>query len=155
MLKVKPQISEGNTIKLVIHQEVSSIANATISGGITTNKRSIDTSVLVDDGSIIVLGGLIEDRVSETVSKVPFLGDLPGVGSLFRTVGRGHSKTNLMVFLRPYVMKSPDDASKMSNSRYDFIIQEQLNASPKKVWPLADEEALTLPQDAGSAINPK
>lgn len=155
MLKVKPQISEGNTIKLVIHQEVSSIANATISGGITTNKRSIDTSVLVDDGSIIVLGGLIEDRVSDTVSKVPFLGDLPGVGSLFRTVGRGHSKTNLMVFLRPYVMKSPDDASKMSNSRYDFIIQEQLNASPKKVWPLADEEALTLPQDAGSAINPK
>ena len=155
MLKVKPQISEGNTIKLVIHQEVSSIANATISGGITTNKRSIDTSVLVDDGSIIVLGGLIEDRVSDTVSKVPFLGDLPGVGSLFRTVGRGHSKTNLMVFLRPYVMKTPDDASKMSNSRYDFIIQEQLNASPKKVWPLADEEALTLPQDAGSAINPK
>ena len=154
-LKVKPQISEGNTIKLVIHQEVSSIANASISGGITTNKRSIDTSVLVDDGSIIVLGGLIEDRISDTVNKVPLLGDLPGIGTLFRSVGRGHSKTNLMVFLRPYVMRSPDDASKISNSRYDYIIQEQLNVTPNKVWPLPDEEALTLPQDGGASFNSK
>lgn len=154
-LKVKPQISEGNTIKLVIHQEVSSIANASISGGITTNKRSIDTSVLIDDGNIIVLGGLIEDKISDTVNKVPLLGDLPGIGALFRTVGRGHSKTNLMVFLRPYVMRSPDDASKISNSRYDYIIQEQLNLTPNKVWPLPDEEALTLPQDGGASFNSK
>lgn len=154
-LNVKPQISQGNTIKLVIHQEVSSIANASISGGITTNKRSIDTSVLVDDGSIIVLGGLIEDRISDTVNKVPLLGDLPGIGTLFRSVGRGHSKTNLMVFLRPYVMRSPDDASKISNSRYDYIIQEQLNVTPNKIWPLPDEEALTLPQDGGASFNSK
>jgi general secretion pathway protein D len=145
-LKVKPQISEGNTIKLAIHQEVSSVSNAAGSAGITTNKRSIDTSVLVDDSSIIVLGGLIEDRVSDTVSKVPLLGDLPGLGTLFRSVSRGHTKTNLMVFLRPYVMRTPEDSSKISNERYDYITQEQLDVTPKKVWPLPDDTPVILPE---------
>lgn len=144
-LKVKPQISEGNSIKLEIHQEVSSVANAAGSAGITTNKRSIDTSVLVDDGNIIVLGGLIEDTVSDTVNKVPLLGDIPVIGALFRSVGRGHKKTNLMVFLRPYVIRNAEDSSKISNERYDYIIEQQGAFTPNKVWPLPDSPVVTLP----------
>jgi len=145
-LKVKPQISEGNTVKLQIHQEVSSVVpNSLGTAGITTNKRSIDTSVLVDDGSIIVLGGLIEDTISDTVNKVPFLGDIPGIGALFRSVGRGHKKTNLMVFLRPYVMRSAEDSARVSNERYDYIIEQQVAITPTKVWPLPDSPVVTLP----------
>jgi general secretion pathway protein D len=152
-LKVKPQISEGNTIKLVIYQEVSSVAsNIANAAGITTNKRSIDTSVLVDDGSIIVLGGLIEDRVSDTVSKVPVLGDLPWLGTMFRSVTRGHAKTNLMVFLRPYVMRASEDLSKASNERYDYITQEQLKVTPRSSWPLPDDGAVTLPEKSGRPL---
>ncbi len=144
-LKVKPQISEGNTIKLQIHQEVSSVLDASGSAGITTNKRSIDTSVLVEDGSIIVLGGLIEDRITDNVDKVPFLGDIPGLGALFRTVGRTHKKTNLMVFLRPYVMRNSEDSTGVTNDRYDYIIQQQKSVKPLKVWPLPEVPEVTLP----------
>ena len=151
-LKVKPQISEGNTVKLQIHQEVSSVLDAAGSAGITTNKRSIDTSVLVDDGSIIVLGGLIEDRISDSVEKVPFLGDIPGLGALFRTVGRTHKKTNLMVFLRPYVMRNASDSNAVTNDRYDYIIQQQQNAKPPKVWPLPDVPDLVLPERLNNNI---
>ena len=154
-LKVKTQISEGNTIKLAIRQEVSSVADTLNIGGVITNKRSIDTTVLVDDGSIIVLGGLIEDRVTDTVSKVPILGDLPGFGTLFRSVTRGHTKTNLMVFLRPYIMSNTDDATKISNARYNYIIQEQLKVTPKQVWPLPNSGTVTLPQETESSYNPK
>ena len=111
--------------------------------------------MLVDDGSIIVLGGLIEDRVTDTVSKVPILGDLPGFGTLFRSVTRGHTKTNLMVFLRPYIMSNTDDATKISNARYNYIIQEQLKVTPKQVWPLPNSGAVTLPQETESSYNPK
>ena len=144
-LKVKPQISEGNTVKLQIHQEVSSVLDAAGSAGITTNKRSIDTSVLVEDGSIIVLGGLIEDRITDSVDKVPFLGDIPGLGALFRTVGRTHKKTNLMVFLRPYVMRSPEDSSTMTNNRYDYMIQQQKDSKPLKIWPLPEIPEVIMP----------
>lgn len=155
-LKVKPQISEGNTVKLQIHQEVSSVADTANSAGITTNKRAIDTTVLVDDGSIIVLGGLIEDTITDTVDKVPFFGDIPGIGALFRSVGRGHKKTNLMVFLRPYVMRSADDAVKVSNDRYDYIIQQQRNITPAKMWPLPDIPELKLPDRSEQAdVKPK
>jgi general secretion pathway protein D len=154
-LKVKTQISEGNTIKLAIHQEVSSVADTVNASGVVTNKRSINTSVLVDDGSIIVLGGLIEDRVVDTVNKVPFLGDLPGVGTLFRSITRGHAKTNLMVFLRPYIMTNTDEATKISNERYKYIIQEQINVTPKQVWPLPNSRAVTLPQETEAPYNSK
>lgn len=145
-LKVKPQISEGNTVKLQLHQEVSSVSDVSGNNGITTNKRSIDTSVLVDDGSIIVLGGLIEDRITDSIDKVPFLGDLPGVGAMFRSVGRTHKKTNLMVFLRPYIMRNADDASNASNERYDYIIQQQKVVIPTNVWPLPDAPVVTMPE---------
>ena len=125
-LKVKPQISEGKTIKLQIYQEVSSVNSTALNAGVTTNKRAINTSVLVDDGSIIVLGGLIENKTTDDVSKVPFLGDIPGLGVLFKSTTRRNIKTNLMVFLRPYVLKSSEDTTRISNERYEYIMQKQL-----------------------------
>lgn len=126
-LKVKPQISEGKTIKLQIYQEVSSVNSTALNAGVTTNKRAINTSVLVDDGSIIVLGGLIENKMTDEVNKVPFLGDIPGLGVLFKSTTRRNIKTNLMVFLRPYVLKSPEDIARISNERYEYIMQKQLS----------------------------
>lgn len=120
-LKVKPQVSEGGTIKLQIMQEVSNVSETTNSAGIITNKRSIETSVLVGDGEAIVLGGLIQDDVQNGVDKVPGLGDLPLLGGLFRSETRKRTKTNLMVFLRPVVVRSPEALSRLTESRYDYI----------------------------------
>jgi len=154
-LKVKPQISESKTIKLQIYQEVSSVADNTNNAGITTNKRSIDTSVMVDDGSIIVLGGLIEDRVTQTLTKVPLLGDIPGLGNLFKTQGRGHKKTNLMVFLRPYVMRDDNATDAITNDRYDYIRNQQQAVTPKPHWVLPDVPEVSLPEDRNSFELPK
>lgn len=154
-LRVKPQISESKTIKLQIYQEVSSVSDSTNSAGITTNKRSIDTSVMVDDGSIIVLGGLIEDRVTQTINKVPVLGDIPLFGNLFRTEGRGHKKTNLMVFLRPYVMRDGTSTDAIANDRYDYIRNQQESIAPQHHWALPDIPAVTLPEDKKSFELPK
>lgn len=147
-LKVKPQISESDTIKLQIYQEVSSVSDTANSAGITTNKRSIETSVIVDDGSIIVLGGLIEDRVTETVDKVPFLGDLPWLGNLFKSQGRGHKKTNLMVFLRPYVMRDGEAANAVTNDRYEYIRNQEQLAMPKKSSVLPNFPEVSMPDIA-------
>jgi len=154
-LRVKPQISESKTIKLQIYQEVSSVADIVNIAGITTNKRSIDTSVMVDDGSIIVLGGLIEDRVTQSLSKVPLLGDIPFFGNFFKTEGRTHRKTNLMVFLRPYVMRDVDASESITNDRYDYIRNQQELIAPKKHWVLPDVPAVTLPEDRNSFVLPK
>ena len=129
-LKVRPQISDGGTIKLDIYQEVSSIADKTNPSGIITNKRSIESSVLVDDGQIIVLGGLIGDDVSETNEKVPVLGDLPVVGNLFKYRSRTRNKTNLMVFLRPIVIRDNNQSQELSTNRYDYIRKLQIDAEP-------------------------
>jgi general secretion pathway protein D len=104
-LRVRPQISEGGTVKMAIYQETSNIQQSTTSG-LITSKRSIDTNVLVDDGQIIVLGGLIEDTVNDSVEKVPGLGSIPILGYLFRYQSRRRGKTNLMVFLRPTVIRT-------------------------------------------------
>ena len=144
-LKVRPQISESDTIKLQIFQEVSSVLDTANAAGITTNKRSIETSVLIQDGNIIVLGGLIEDRISENINKVPLLGDIPVLGNLFKTQGRSHKKTNLMVFLRPYVMRDDDSASAITNDRYDYIRNEQEAVTPKSHWILPDVPTVQMP----------
>ncbi|WP_223827246.1 type II secretion system secretin GspD [Undibacterium oligocarboniphilum] len=122
-LAVKPQISEGGTVKLSIYQESSSVDDSatTTTSGLITKLRSILTNVLVEDGQILALGGLIEDSNSDTVEKVPGLGDLPVIGNLFKyqTVKRG--KTNLMVFLRPVVVRSAEHSSSVSIDRYDYM----------------------------------
>ena len=145
-LKVKPQISESDTIKLQIYQEVSSVSDSVNSAGITTNKRSIETSVLVDDGNIIVLGGLIEDRITETIDKVPLLGDIPLLGNLFKTQGRGHKKTNLMVFLRPYVMRDGNAAETITNDRYEYIRNQEALVSPAPNLILPDLPVVQMPE---------
>ncbi len=121
-LRVRPQISEGGTVRLQIYQEVSSIDPLTTNAaGVVTNKRSIESTVLVDDGRIVVLGGLIQDDVQDGDTKVPFFGDLPVVGNLFKYQTRQQVKTNLMVFLRPYVLKNADASTDITGDRYDYI----------------------------------
>lgn len=129
-LEVRPQISEGGTIKLDIYQEASSVVpTLDESRGPTTNKRSIKSTVLVDDGAIIALGGLVEDSFSAGREKVPLLGDLPLAGQLFRYDTRNRSKTNLVVFLRPVIMRDQDSYAALTNSRYEYVIGEQRKAA--------------------------
>ena len=120
-LRVRPQISESGTIKLVIYQEVSSVQDTNNAAGIITNMRAIETNVLVDDGAIVVLGGLVQDTLTNTTDKVPVLGDLPLIGQLFRFETRRQQKTNLMVFLRPYIVRDESDARSLAVDRYDSM----------------------------------
>lgn len=146
-LNIRPQISEGGTVKLDIYQEVSSIDQASSSEttGIVTNKRAIDTSVLVDDGQIIVLGGLLEDSVTTTTNAVPGLSEIPLLGALFRYDSRARTKKNLMVFLRPYVVRDKRDSANVTVNRYDYMRRLQSQAQPGKHWLLPDMQAPLLP----------
>ena len=143
-LKIKPQISEGGTVRLQISQEVSSVDSTTNASGIITNKRSVDSSVLVNDGQIVVIGGLMQDQVNDGVSKVPGLGDLPLIGSLFRYNTRTRNKTNLMVFLRPTVLRTAERADSLTDDRYNYILGEQLKAKQSGT-DLRDFGSPTLP----------
>jgi len=149
-LRIKPQISEGGAVRLQIYQEVSSIQDSTNAAGVITNKRSVESSVLVDDGQIVVIGGLIQDTVNDSLEKVPGLGDLPLIGGLFKYNARSRSKTNLMVFLRPTLLRSAPSADSLSNDRYDYILGEQLKAKPAPSV-LPDFGAPTLPPRQSAA----
>jgi general secretion pathway protein D len=130
-LRVKPQISETGTVKLTIFQEVSSVDYTKASSiGLITNKRSIESNVLVEDGSVIVLGGLLSDTFSGNKSQVPGLGDIPGLGWLFRNESRTRSKANLMVFLRPIVVRDASATEALSTSRYQQMMGVQNNSQP-------------------------
>ncbi|MDO5104043.1 MAG: type II secretion system secretin GspD [Lautropia sp.] len=120
-LRVRPQVSEGGTVKMEIFQEISAVKDSTQAAGIITRRRAIESNVLVDDGQIVVLGGLIEDRVEGNVSKVPLLGDIPLLGRLFRYDSRKRNKTNLLVFLRPVVLRDAGASWDVTASRYDYI----------------------------------
>ena len=120
-LKVRPQITAGNAIKMDVYQEVSSIASTSNTAGIITNKRSIQTAVLVDDGQTIVLGGLMQDNVSDNTSKIPGLGDIPGLGALFRSKARQGQKTDLLVFLRPVIVRDQTVGDAVSRANYDHM----------------------------------
>jgi general secretion pathway protein D len=120
-LRVRPQISESGSVRLQIFQEVSSVQSTALAAGIVTNRRAIESTVLVDDGEIIVLGGLIEERVENGEQRVPVLGDLPLFGGLFRYEGRKRTKTNLLVFLRPIVLRDASASNSVTATRYDYI----------------------------------
>ena len=130
-LKVTPQINEGDAIQLKIEQEVSSLSRDAAASDIITNKRLIQTSVLIDDGGTITLGGLINEDVIDTSSKVPFLGDIPLVGSLFRSSNSIKKKRTLMVFLRPTIIRSQYVANEISRKKYNYLHaqQEMLNSN--------------------------
>jgi general secretion pathway protein D len=130
-LKVKPQISETGTVKLTIFQEVASVDYSKVASiGLITNKRSIESNVLVDDGSIVVLGGLLSDEYTGNASKVPGLGDIPGFGWLFKSESRTRSKKNLMVFLRPVVVRDAAASDALSTNRYQQMMGLQRNMQP-------------------------
>lgn len=144
-LRVRPQISEGGTVKLAIYQETSNIAPTSNAADIVTNKRSIDTNVLVDDGQIIVLGGLIEDTANDTMEKVPGLGDVPLVGNLFKYQTRRRTKTNLMVFLRPTVIRSNQQSVDVASDRYNYIRNVEITAQPTQTLILPNTGSPMLP----------
>jgi general secretion pathway protein D len=145
-LRVKPQISETGTVKLTIFQEVSSVDYTKASSiGLITNKRSIESNVLVEDGSVIVLGGLLSDTFSGTKNQVPGLGDIPGLGWLFRNESRARSKANLMVFLRPIVVRDASATEALSNHRYQQMMGVQNNAQPSSNILLDTGGAAKLP----------
>ena len=152
-LKIKPQVSDSGSITLTVVQEVSSIDNTvnTNGAGIATRVRLIETKVLVDDGQTIVLGGLIEDRVALAVNKVPLLGDIPWLGGMFRYETRDHSKTNLMVFLRPLVLRDAKSSAALSSERYDYIRAEQGRFELPKSLVLDAPPKVQLPQLAPAA----
>lgn len=127
-LKVTPQVAEGGTVKLKVYQEVSSVVpvSTTIkSADLITNKRSIESTVLVDDGDVVVIGGLISDDTKNGDSQVPILGDIPVLGNLFKYKSKSRDKTNLMVFLRPTVLRDAKAAAQLTGDRYDYIKNEQ------------------------------
>ncbi len=144
-LRVRPQISEGGTVKMAIYQETSQIQDNTNPAGLITSKRAIDTNVLVDDGQIIVLGGLIDDNTGNNVEKVPGLGDVPGLGAFFKYQKRTRVKTNLMVFLRPIVVRSNEQSVNVASDRYDYIRGAEAAAVPKSAWFLPDLGVPQLP----------
>ena len=154
-LRVTPQVAEGGAVKLKVYQEVSSVVQSTASiksADLITNKRSIDNTVLVDDGQIVVIGGLISDDTKNGDSKVPFLGDIPFIGNLFKYQTKSRDKTNLMVFLRPTILRDGKDANRLTGDRYEYIRNEQgiaLKENDSLLPPLGGPQ---LPPAAGGPL---
>ena len=146
-LRVKPQIGEGGTVRMVVYQENSAVVESTItsSAGPRTDKSSIETTVVVDDGQIMVLGGLLKDDYSDGEDRVPGLASIPLFGNLFRAENRTRKKTNLLVFLRPVVMRTAQDANALTLDRYDSIRARQVDTQPRPSTVLNINEAPVLP----------
>jgi general secretion pathway protein D len=147
-LRVKPQISEGGVVRLAIYQELSSIQNTLTAaqGGIITNKRSFESTVLVEDGNVVVLGGLIEDRTDNSKSSVPVLGDIPVLGHLFKFENRSRRKTNLLVFLRPYVVRDEATSSALALDRYDYIRGQVASSTRPDNFIFRDLQSRQIPE---------
>ncbi|MBG9389351.1 type II secretion system secretin GspD [Caenimonas aquaedulcis] len=147
-LRVKPQISENGTVKMQIFQEVSSVQASSINSatGLITNKRSIESSVLVEDGGIVVIGGLLQDEYSGNDEKVPVLGDVPIFGNLFKSETRSRKKTNLMVFLRPVVIRDAAQSDALSLDRYDMMRNLQSGAQPTQSTVVPVNAAPVMPE---------
>lgn len=151
VLEVKPQINAGGAIKLDLRQEVSSIAGPVSNdfNDLILNKREIETTITVDDGEIVGIGGLLDDNERRTLEKIPFLGDIPLLGELFKSRSRSRAKTNLMVFIRPTIMRSADDARAMTERRYGYVRGMQYQRNPD-LEPSIDE----LVRDYMGAVPP-
>ncbi len=160
-LKFKPQINEGDSVMLDIEQEVSSVDSTTTSSslGSTFNVRTIKNSVLVKSGETIVLGGLLDEKTNEVVSKVPLLGDIPVVGELFKSTKSDKTKRNLMVFIRPTILRDPVTYTGISNNKYTMFRAEQLERASKglrlmpdlstpqlQAYPEPDKDAIVSPE---------
>lgn len=155
-LRIRPQISEGGTVKLALYQEVSSIdpSLSISSTSLVTRKRALETNVLVDDGQIIVLGGLLEDNVNDTTSSVPFLGAIPVIGNLFRHDSRQRTKTNLMIFLRPHIIRNSEESAYFTLDRYNYMRATQQNMPTHPSWFNSSQTPALLPALEKSTASP-
>ncbi|MBE0358016.1 type II secretion system secretin GspD [Pseudoalteromonas aliena] len=144
-LKVTPQINDGSAVQLTIEQEVSSVSGAT-AVDISVNKRSIKTTVMADDGGMVVLGGLIDEDVQESVSKVPLLGDIPVLGHLFRSTNTTRKKRNLIVFIRPTIIRDGISMNKLSFNKYNFIRGEQFKQREDGIELMPATDSPILPE---------
>lgn len=131
-LEVRPQINASGAIKLFLHQQVSSIAGPVSSDNsdLILNKREVETTLTVDDGQIAVIGGLLDDNERRTVEKVPLLGDLPAIGALFRSKAKTRTKTNLMIFIRPTILRTAEDTRRVTEQRYGYLRVQQAGQRP-------------------------
>jgi len=137
---VTPQINAGGTIKLDLRVEVSSIAGPVSSSfqDLILNKRELQNTITVDDGEIVGIGGLLDDNDRRTLDRIPVLGDIPVIGNLFRSRGRARARTNLMIFIRPTILRTAEEARAYSARRYDYVRGHQLIATPNRE-PTLDE----------------
>jgi general secretion pathway protein D len=145
-LRVRPQVSEGGSVKMAIYQETSTIAPTSGASDLVTNKRSIETNVLVDDGQIIVLGGLIDDNVTDSNEKVPGLGDIPVLGHLFKYQTQNRTKRNFLLFLRPTVIRTNEQSVNLSSDRYDYIRNAEIVARPEPTVVMPNLGTPVLPE---------
>jgi len=154
-LKIKPQINEGDAMRLEIEQEVSSIADSVAGASdIVTNKRSIKTNVMVDDGQVVVLGGLIEEVINESVQKVPLLGDIPYLGAFFRSKTSDVRKTNLMVFIHPVILRNAETMNSYTNAKYNDLRVLQMEQNNEGVNMLPGKQQPVLPNIQDYMIMP-
>jgi general secretion pathway protein D len=144
VLRVRPQITEGGTVRLGIYQEVSRVQDTSNAGPILS-KRALESSVIIDDQQIVVLGGLISDTLTDGTEKLPYAGDMPVFGSLFRYDKRSRLKTNLMIFLKPTIVRSTTEGRELTSERYDYLRGEQSNIAPPERWFWKDPSAPVLP----------
>ncbi len=144
-LRVKPQISEGGSVRLTIYIEDSSVSSGSSGTNLVLNKRSFETSVIVGDGNFVVISGMIQDQVNENQYKVPLLGDIPWLGTLFRYDTREHIKTQTMVFLRPIVIRDEAASRQVALDRYDYIRNELGASAPAHNLVLADMAITPIP----------
>jgi general secretion pathway protein D len=149
VLKITPQINEGNSIMLKIDQEASDLSrSAQISGAsdLITNKRTIKTTVMVEDGGIVILGGLIQDNISEGYERVPIAGDVPIIGELFRSRSTDRTRQNLMIFIHPTIIRNGNDYARATESKYNYIRDAQEKSKLKEIGRIRGYEQLELPE---------
>jgi general secretion pathway protein D len=146
VLNFTPQITQGDTVQMTVYQETGNVISNSDPLNPVTSKRSIKTSVQVNNQDILVLGGLISTENKNNVNKVPFLGDIPGIGVLFRSKTQSVDKRNLMVFIRPTILRSEDDSVRIANGKYDFMRDQEILKQHEAVKPSSsDSETALLP----------
>lgn len=144
-LRVTPQVNEGAGVQLTIEQEVSSVSGST-GVDISINKREIKTTVMADNGATVILGGLIDEDVQESVQKVPFLGDIPILGNLFKSTSNTKRKRNLMVFLRPTIIRDGSLMNQISKEKYNYIRADELRKREEGLSLMSDEKLPLMPE---------
>lgn len=155
-LKIKGQVGEGGTVRMKVYQENSAVVQgATTSSGPTLDKSAVETMVTLEDGQVLVLGGLLKDDYTDNEDKVPGLGSIPLLGALFKSEGRKRQKTNLMIFLRPVIVRAAEGSDLVTQDRYDAIRAYQQGVQPQKNIMLPDTGAPLLPETPASAAGPR